>query len=242
MLPTADCPERVRELFAPSNIPTKPDDFYRRVEVCLKNGKLATEHVPANGRERRVFVTFPEPYRAWAVQNGFPPPPTEKCDDIYQGVKRAEVVGPSPTQPVRGTVQIVGTALMDDLHHYDLEAGEGPNPTTWIPITPGRQQGVDNALLGVWDTSTARPGVYTLRLTLSDSLGNTHEGRSQIVVAAVETPTPVPSPAPITPRPNLTPQATPGAPRPPIVNTPLPNGQPTARPTSPARTPTPTRR
>jgi penicillin-binding protein 1C len=245
LLPTPDCPERVRELFGPSNLPTKQDDFYKRAEVCLVNGKLATEHVPANGRATRVFVTFPEPYRQWAMQNGYPPPPTEKCDDVYRGVKRAEISGTVPPMSaaergVRGTVQIVGSAQMDDLHHYDLEAGEGTNPAAWVPITPGRDQGVDNALLGVWDTSKARPGLWTLRLTLYDSLGNTHEGRAALAVAAPETPTPVPSPPPVTPTP-LAPRATPTATRVPPI-TPAPGGQATPRPPAPAPTATPARR
>ena len=233
LLPTPECPERVRELFAPSNVPNKPDDMYRRVEVCLKNGKLATEHVPRNGREARVFVIFPEPYRAWAAQNGYPSPPTERCDDVYRGVKRAEIVGPPPTQPIRGTVQIVGTAMMDDLQHYDLEVGEGPNPATWMPITPGRKQGVDNALLGVWDTSKVKPGPYSLRLTLFDSLGNSHEGRAQLLVVPTETPTPVPSPA--TPTQVATPRVTATPTRVPPI-TPAPGGQATPRPTVAATT------
>jgi hypothetical protein len=190
----------VRELFAPNTIP-KQDDFYRRVEVCLVNGKLATELTPPNARELRQYVVFPEPYRAWAAQNGYPPPPTERCDDVYRGVRRAEIVSPAASTPIVGQVQVVGTALLDDLHHYDLEFGEGANPSAWSGITVGRQQGVDNALLGVWDTSGLRPGTYALRLSLFDSLGNRHEGRALAVVGSQATPTPLPSPAPLAPPP-----------------------------------------
>jgi hypothetical protein len=224
LLATPDCPDRVRELFAPNNLPTKQDDFYRRADVCLVNGKLATELTPPNARESRVFVTFPEPYRAWAIQNGYPPPPTERCDDVYRGVRRAEIVSPAPNTPVAGTVQVVGTALLDDLQRYDLEFGEGANPTVWSAITPGRRQGVDNALLGVWDTSALRPGVYTLRLTLFDSLDNRHEGRALAVVGGQPTPSPLPSPAPPPPRPT----PIPSAPRPAGAPTPDSGGRPPA--------------
>jgi hypothetical protein len=208
LLATPNCPERVRELFAPNTIP-KQDDFYRRVEVCLVNGKLATELTPPNARELRQFVVFPEPYRAWAAQNGYPPPPTERCDDVYRGVRRAEIVSPAANTPVVGTAQVVGTALLDDLQHYDLEFGEGANPAVWSGITIGRQQGVDNALLGVWDTSGLRPGTYALRLSLFDSLGNRHEGRTLAVVGSQTTPTPLPSPAPLAPGPTTRPATAP---------------------------------
>ena len=233
LLPTPDCPERVKELFAPSNLPTKPDDFHKKAEICLINGKLANEHVPANARATRVFVTFPDPYKPWAAQHGYLPPPTARCDDVYRGVKRAEIAGPTPGASVRGTVQIVGTALMDDLHHYDLEVGEGVLPSNWSGITVGRQQGVDNALLGVWETASFKPGPYTLRLTLFDSLGNKHEGKTQLSVTAAETPTPTATPA-TTRTPGPTPRTTP-----------VPAGTSVPGTSTPARTPptaTPARR
>jgi 1A family penicillin-binding protein len=198
LLPSPDCPQRVKEIFGPTNQPTKQDDLYRRVDICLINGKLANEFTPPNARESRAFVVFPEPYRAWAAQNGYPPPPVERCDDVYRGVKRAEIVGPANVQPLQGTVQIVGTALLDDLRHYDLEYGEGANPVAWQGITMGRAQGVDNALLGVWDTAAVRPGRYTLRLSLYDSVGNRHEGRAQYNVGPTSTQAPSPTP-PTTP-------------------------------------------
>jgi membrane peptidoglycan carboxypeptidase len=232
LLATPDCPEKVLELFAPNNVPTKQDAIFERLDVCLITGALATEHVPPNARESRVFARFPEPLRAWGLQNGYAPPPTERCDDIYRGIRRAEFAGPPAGTALRGTVQIVGTALMDDLRSYDLEAGEGTNPEQWIGITMGRQQGVDNALLGVWDTSEVRPGVYTLRLTLHDGVGNRHEGRTRVVVASSSTPTPQPSPNP------LGVPATIGPARATPARTPAPAEDPRPNPAaSPTRTP-----
>jgi 1A family penicillin-binding protein len=245
LLPTPDCPETVKELFAASNLPTKQDDFFKKVEICVVNGKLVNQFVPPNGRAMRSFVTFPEPYRAWAAQNGYAQPPTQRCDDIYRGVKRAEFASPAGNAPVRGSVQVIGTALMDDLRQYDLEFGEGPSPSRWTGITMGRQQGVDNALLGVWDTSRLNPGPYSLRLTLQDSLGNKHEGRTQLTVATSETPTPTTTPTrattptPGTPQPTQRPDATPqpGTPQP---ATPKPGQVPPGA--VPTPTPTPVRR
>jgi 1A family penicillin-binding protein len=214
LLPSSDCPERVRELFAPNNLPTRQDDLFKRAEICLVNGKLATDQVPPNGRESRLFVTFPEPYSAWAAQNGFSAPPTERCDDVYRGIKRAELSDPQPDRPIQGSIQVVGTALMDDLDHYDLEFGEGQKPEHWSGITMGRKQGVDNALLGVWDTATLNSGQYTLRLSLFDSLGNKHESQTRVIVAASQTPTPATAPAR---------SSTPTPARPPPAPTPTPS-------------------
>jgi 1A family penicillin-binding protein len=234
LLPSPDCPQRVTELFTSSNLPTKQDDLFKKAEVCRINGKLANDFVPANARESRVFVTFPDPYKPWAAQHGYLPPPTERCDDVYKGIKRAEFAGPPSGTPIRGTVQIVGTALMDDLQHYDLEYGEGPNPARWSGITMDRQQGVDNALLGVWDTAGLKPGPYTLRLSLFDSLGNKQEGRTQLTVAAAQTPTPQPTGGTAQPTPAGTPQPTP-------AGTPGPGGTPARGTPTPARgTPAPT--
>jgi membrane peptidoglycan carboxypeptidase len=226
LLPTPDCPQKINELFAPSNLPTRPDDLFKRADICLINGTLANDLVPPNARETRVFLTLPDTYKDWGPRLGYAPLPTARCDDIYRGVKRAEFVAPAPSSPIRGTVQVVGTALMDDLHHYDLEFGEGPSPAAWGGITMGRQQGVDNALLGVWDTASLKSGAYTLRLTLYDSVGNRHEGRTMLAVAASETPTPTAAPT--------------GAATPTAVATPGASRTPTSAGSPPRGTPAPT--
>jgi 1A family penicillin-binding protein len=238
LLPTPECPKRVTELFAHSNRPTKHDDLYRRVEVCKVNGKLAFEGVPTNGREVRVFAAFPPPYSEWGPRNGYPAPPSQRCDDVYRGVKIAEIERPGPESPVRGVVQVVGSAMMDDFHHLDVEVGTGPTPTQWLKVTGARSQGVDHALLGVWDTAGFAPGRYTLKLAVYDSLGNSIEKLSPVVVGAAD-PTPVPSPNPsqrsvLFPTGTSVPQVV--APTPPSLIAP-------ARPTSvPTPQPTPRRR
>ena len=70
--------------------------------------------------------------------------------------------------------------MMDDFNHLDLEVGAGPNPTVWSKITDGRTEGVDRALLGVWNTTSFPAGRYTLRLTVYDSLGNTIQRLSPV--------------------------------------------------------------
>jgi 1A family penicillin-binding protein len=269
LLPTPDCPEKVEALFTPSNVPTKPDDLYRRVEICKVNGKLAFDRVPANARESRVFVVFPPPDADWGPKNGFPAPPAQRCDDVYRGVKTADITVPGPEAPVSGTVQVVGSAMMDDFDHLDLEVGAGANPAVWTKITDRRTEGVERALLGVWNTASFPPGRYTLRLTVFDSFGNTINHVSPVTVGAPSPvifgspgpqapslvpplfgPTPAPQPTGV-PQPStgvtpvIAPRTTPGGPPPtPVTPTPStrfvpPIGQP---PQAPPPTPTPRRR
>jgi len=250
LLPTPDCPKTVAELFTPTDLPNRPDDLYRRVEVCKVNGKLAFDLVPSNARESRVFVSFPEPYTEWAAKNGYPPPPSQRCDDVYKGVRVAEIDGPGPETPLTGTVQVVGSAMLDDFGHLDLEVGAGPNPTVWTKITDGRTEGVDRALLGVWNTTGFPAGRYTLRLTVYDEFGNAIQRISPAVVGSPPTPTPAASPAPFVPpampplfgpTPAPAPAPAPVAPgRPTAVPSPNPNGR--FAPVQPTPTPTPRRR
>lgn len=236
MLPTPACRENalpihgtVKDVFVPGvNLPTKPDDMHQQVELCKVNGKRATPLVPANAREQRVFATFPEPYRAWASANGYPPPPTDDCSDVYTGEKRAEIAAPGPSDTVQiGTaVQIVGTAYIDDFHHYTLDVGAGDKPTTWVTLTDQRPQPVDKGLLAVWNTTGAQPGRYTLRLRVYDSFDNAQEGTAPVTLSPLPTPTPLP-----TARPTLAPSPTAAA----ATRPPVPASPPTAtpRPTGP---------
>ena len=136
-------------------MPTKPDDWHQRVEVCKLNRKRSTPLVPDNARDFQVFVTLPEAYRSWGVAHGFPDPPAEDCSDVYQGERVAQIEGPTAADRivVGQTIQIVGSAYIDDFANYTLDTALGDNPTTWITITDQRPQAVDRALLGVWNTT-----------------------------------------------------------------------------------------
>jgi hypothetical protein len=199
LLPTPECPDKIQAIFTTANVPNRPDDLYKRVEVCKVNGKLATDLVPANARESRVYVQFPGADADWGPKNGFPAPPTQRCDDVYRGVKVAEIESPGPETPVGGIVNVTGSAMLDDFRRLDLEVGAGPSPTVWTKITDGRTEGVDHALLGVWDATRYPPGRYTLRLTVSDSFGNSIQRQAPVTVGGQATPTPVRSPGPLLP-------------------------------------------
>jgi hypothetical protein len=242
MLPTQECRENSlpvhgvrKDWFVPGiNQPPKPDDWHQRIEVCKVNGKRSTPLVPENARDQLVFVTLPEPYRAWAVGHGYPPPPAEDCNDVYQGERVAQIQAPAAADriTVGQTVQVVGSAYIDDFSTYTLDFGQGDNPNNWTNITDQRPQAVDKALLGVWNTSGLQAGRYRLRLRAFDSFQNTQESAPLIVTlgpAATPTPQVTTTPStPSTPSAGATPTRGPGTPQ----TTPQPTRPPTPRPTA----------
>ncbi|HEY2593583.1 MAG TPA: PBP1A family penicillin-binding protein, partial [Chloroflexota bacterium] len=157
MLPTQSCRENTlplhgirRDWFVPGvNMPTTTDTWHRAVQVCKVNGKLATPLVPDNARDTLVFVGLPDAVRAWGAAHGYSAAPTDDCSDVYTGEKIAQITSPSTSdQIVAGqTLQIVGSAYIDDFASYTLDFGAGDNPTPWTPITDTRTQAVDKALL-----------------------------------------------------------------------------------------------
>ncbi len=246
LLPTPECTERKTELFTQANLPTKRDDLHKRVEVCKANGKLAFDRVPPAGREVKVFVVFPPPYTDWGPKNGFPLPPTERCDDVYRGVRVAEITGPNPEVPLSGPIQVTGSAQVDDFQRFELEVGPGAQPAEWTKVAEGRAP-IERGTLGTWNTSGLPPGRYTLRLSVYDSGGNAIQKASPAVVGPppAASPGPAGSPGPALPRatlqptpaqPGLAPNATPNGLRiPTAVPTPATVTVPTLIPTATPR-------
>jgi hypothetical protein len=196
-LPGPNCQRRVTDVFVRSNMPTEVNDGVRPVEVCKINGKLAFDAVPANARETRMFFVIPPEAMAWAAQNGRPSPPTARCDDVYKGIKRAEISGPTGPVSLQTSVPITGVAAMDDFDHYDLELGVGAAPEHWMSLVTGRNESTGETTLGSLNPlnlGQLRGGVYTLRLKVFDSLGNSTVGVRQISVLAPPVPSPVPRP------------------------------------------------
>lgn len=93
-----------------------------------------------------------------------------------------EITHPEQNGTISGIVEIRGTATDDNLAYYQLEYSTLGD--TWTPIGQARYtQPVRDGVLGMWDTSTARPGSYQLRLHLTDRMGNHIQHTIQVVVA-----------------------------------------------------------
>lgn len=95
---------------------------------------------------------------------------------------------PPPVYTVRGSITIVGTADTPALENYRVEfrplelpdetaitsTGEGATEEAlWFPATLPRNQAVRDNVLGTWNTTTARDGLYEIRLVLNEVGGST---------------------------------------------------------------------
>ena len=91
-------------------------------------------------------------------------------------------------QPISVAVEIIGTATDEHFDNYVLEFGEGASPLIFTPIMPPgivtRQ--VDNKLLGNWSVGDLAAGIYTLRLSAVDVVGNRATAPVRLQVLAAE--------------------------------------------------------
>ncbi|MDQ3855381.1 MAG: hypothetical protein M3281_03190, partial [Chloroflexota bacterium] len=78
---------------------------------------------------------------------------------------------PRPDQPADLNVPILGSASLPLFERYAVEYGEGDAPSAWQPVGSPRRQPVQEGVLELWDTSPLADGIYTLRLTVTDSRG-----------------------------------------------------------------------
>ncbi len=167
LLPTADCPTVVNEVFLLGNEPTAPDDLYRRLAVNRETGLLATIFTPPELVEERVYLQIPPEARAWAAQAGLPLPPQE-YDLIVPPAPppQAHLTSPSPFDEVGPRVVLQGTAAGERFAGYRIQVGEGINPQTWVTVARGDRPVVQGTL-GVWQTADLPEGLYTLQLQVT---------------------------------------------------------------------------
>ena len=76
---------------------------------------------------------------------------------------------PSNGSTVRGLINIIGTASVENFGFYKYETAP-VNETTWLTIQAGNVT-VENDVLGPWDTTRLNPGDYYLRLVVTDNAG-----------------------------------------------------------------------
>ena len=163
LLPTADCPNIVREVFLNGSEPNQYDNLYRSFSVNRETGYLATVFTPPELVEEQVYLIVPDDARFWADSAGIAEPP-----DAYDAIlapprlANAYIAAPELFADVRGNVEIFGTASGEDFDYYRLQIGQGLNPQRWIQIgemhTP-----IEDGLLGTWDTSELS-GLYAIQL------------------------------------------------------------------------------
>jgi len=165
LLPTADCPNLVREVFLDGSQPTHPDNLYRRLQVNRETGRLATVFTPPELIEEQVYMVLPEEAQAWAQQAGLPQPP-ETYDVIYlpsQPSPDSQISSPAMFAYVSGQVVIEGTAAGEGFRSYRLQVGKGVNPREWIQVGQDHERAVEAGELGRWDASGLN-GLYAIQL------------------------------------------------------------------------------
>lgn len=219
--PSPYCPRRKVELFASDQPPLGPEhDWYR---WC--------------NNQVMVVITDPQGW-AWAQTRdwqGLPLAPLGTCTgETVQ--PEISISFPADGATVYGVVPIMGTVVIPDFEHYDVQYGVGDNPIGWGWISGPHLAPVREGQITIWDASLLAPGLYTLKVTVWDTRGNVFEGR---VLCYVGTPTQEPTASPFptaTATSTLTPTPSPTeTPTPTAVPTDTPTPEPTASPT-----PTPT--
>jgi len=163
MLPTADCPNLVSEVFLNGNEPVQPDNMYRKFSVNRETGLLATVFTQPQLIEDRVYFVVPGEARSWAEGAGLAIPPANY--DVIQSPHldaNVNITSPDLFSEVNGNVQINGTAAGDDFVSYRILVGQGLNPQQWLQVAEGNQP-VTNGLLATWDAK-GLSGLYAVQL------------------------------------------------------------------------------
>jgi hypothetical protein len=101
------------------------------------------------------------------------------------------VNSPTPGGTVFGIVQVFGTISMPNFARYQIEVGQGQNPTSYERVDGpyGAPPAGENVFLGRWDASTILQGIYTLRLVVYDAEGRFVEVKIPVQVSPNIAPT-----------------------------------------------------
>lgn len=88
------------------------------------------------------------------------------CTNLHATIK-----SPTPGQTVQGNVEIRGSADIADFAFWKYELGNPQAADVWVTLKASNAR-VTDGVLGQWDSTTVPPGVYQLRLTVTDSKGS----------------------------------------------------------------------
>lgn len=168
MLPTADCPNVVTDVFLYGNEPSMPDTLYINADVNRETGLLATVFTPPDLIEERTYLNVPYEAREWAQAAGI-----ELLPHGYDAIQmlrtdpQVNISEPGLFTAVSGRVVIRGTADIENFASYQVQVGEGINPETWQQVGNASTRPVTDGLLATWDTADLN-GLYAIRLTVLD--------------------------------------------------------------------------
>ncbi len=168
MLPTADCPITVEEVFVTGNEPTSTDTLFKKLSINAETGLLATVFTPPTLVTEQVFMDIPSEYQPWARQAGLAVSPTSYDSlQVASADPAVHFSSPAMFDYLRGRVDITGSASANNFQSYQVQIGQGLNPHNWQQIGGGSIKPVVEGKLAVWDT-TGLNGLYVIRLQVID--------------------------------------------------------------------------
>ncbi len=187
MRATESCPIKTPEDWFAK--PLAGDDTWWTVtRIDIRTGKLAGPNTPERFVRERRFLKVPDDVSgfarddalAWQYISGVPPgdEPTETEDENDLGFV---ITSPRDGDPVRGLINIRGTASSPNFESYQLEFQSPLNPESWTVIGSSDTPVVDG-VLGGWDTSALVPGLYVVRLRVTDSEDGELASRISVLV------------------------------------------------------------
>ncbi|HLE53523.1 MAG TPA: penicillin-binding protein [Anaerolineales bacterium] len=183
MLPTADCPMVVDEVFINGSEPSSTDTLFRAFQINRETGRLATAFTPAELVERRVYLVLPPEAETWAQSAGLPllPETYDVIDSVTTPEANSAISSPAMFSSVKGWVPIRGHASGKDFDFFNLQFGQGLNPVNWLQIGEDSHTPIANGQLAVWDTAGLN-GLYTLQLLVVDQDQNVDTATIQVTV------------------------------------------------------------
>lgn len=166
LLPSADCPDIVREVFINGFEPTQADNLFHTYVINRETGLLATVFTPPDLVEERVYLSVSEEARPWASQAGIPVEPVA-YDAIQPPAPNPDFNISTPVlfAEVSGQVELAGTAAGNGFQYYRIQVGKGLYPREWIQVGEDISTPVIDGPLAEWDTEGLN-GLYVIQLVV----------------------------------------------------------------------------
>lgn len=183
------CPRPIREQFLAGTAPNLVDVTTQHIQVANNGTCVAASYTPPIEVRLVEYLVYPPEFREWAIRNGIPQPPTERCPPPESPEYALAILDTIAASGVitREQVPLSGRARGS----YTLEIGAGIEPKEWLLIYQEpliRPAG----LLGVWYTDVFPSGTYTIRLRVMTPEGVTAEVSQVVQLKKAEESTPTP--------------------------------------------------
>lgn len=166
MQPNSVCPVHT-EIFLDGTQPQSTDTYWQLVEINSQTGQRATVNTPPELKtEARFFVPPSGSATDWWVANQQPLPPTE-YDNVSSArvFETVQIQRPALFDYVGGSVDVFADIDTSQMQFFQLEYGQGLNPTQWFTIGGQQTEFERGTSVGTWNT-TGLDGLYSLRLAV----------------------------------------------------------------------------